>query len=260
MNYSSLLPCYQRSTFRVNWQLNKLRLKPSEKSLELSAHCLGPLCMSQIHSLKANSFNLQFSYKKTRDLWDSPFMCSSVWFYPKASQWLYSYKFSRMSRLSFRSPKSWEKPGPRSSPVYLKELYLFWPGRHFSTFLQGQLSSTLDFSCIFEYLLGFPGGSGGKESACNAGDPGLIPGWKRSPGEGHGNPLQYSCLEKPMDREAWQAIVHRVTKSWTTQPLNHHCFQQPGDSPLSCGASPCTTAVSSLQDWQCQPWGTRGPW
>ena len=49
----------------------------------------------------------------------------------------------------------------------------------------------------------FPGGSGGKASACNAGDPGSIPGLGRSPGEGNGNPLQYPCLENPMDGEAW---------------------------------------------------------
>ena len=49
-------------------------------------------------------------------------------------------------------------------------------------------------------ILGFPGDSDGKESACNAGDPGSIPGSGRSPGEGNGNPCQYSCLEKPMDR------------------------------------------------------------
>ena len=55
----------------------------------------------------------------------------------------------------------------------------------------------------------------GKESVWNAGDPGLIPGLGRSPGEGNGNPLQYSCLENPMDREAWQAIVHEVAKSRT---------------------------------------------
>ena len=60
---------------------------------------------------------------------------------------------------------------------------------------------------------GFPGGSDGKESACSVGDPGSIPGAGRSPGEGNGNPLQYSCLENPMDREAWQATVHEVTKS-----------------------------------------------
>ena len=62
---------------------------------------------------------------------------------------------------------------------------------------------------------GFPGGSDGEESACNAGDLGLIPGLGRSPGEGNGNPLQYSCLENPMDRGAWWATVHGVTKSWT---------------------------------------------
>ena len=63
--------------------------------------------------------------------------------------------------------------------------------------------------------MSFPGGSDGKESACNAGDLGSIPGLRRSPGGGHGNPLQYSCLENPMDRGAWQATVHGVTKGWT---------------------------------------------
>ena len=62
-------------------------------------------------------------------------------------------------------------------------------------------------------VLGFPGGSDSKESACNARDPGLIPGWGRSPGGGHGTPLQYSCLENPMDRGASQATVYRVAKT-----------------------------------------------
>ena len=56
----------------------------------------------------------------------------------------------------------------------------------------------------------FPSGS-----ACNAGDLGLIPRWERSPGEGNGNPLQYSHLENPIDRGAWWSIVHGVAKSWT---------------------------------------------
>ena len=60
-----------------------------------------------------------------------------------------------------------------------------------------------------------PSGSDGKESACNAGDPGSIPGSGRPPGEGNGNPHQYSCLENYMDRGAWQATVHGVAKSWT---------------------------------------------
>ena len=61
----------------------------------------------------------------------------------------------------------------------------------------------------------FPGSSDGKASVYNAGDPGSIPGLGRSAGEGNGNPLQYYCLENPMDRGAWQATVHGVAKSWT---------------------------------------------
>ena len=63
--------------------------------------------------------------------------------------------------------------------------------------------------------LGFPGGSDGKESACSAGDLGLKPGLGRSLVEGNGYSLQYSCLENPTDRGAWQAIVHGVTKNQT---------------------------------------------
>ena len=65
------------------------------------------------------------------------------------------------------------------------------------------------------YLRGFPCGSDGKESASNARDLGLIPGSGRSPGEGKGYPLQHPCLENPMDRGAWWAIAHGVTKSRT---------------------------------------------
>ena len=63
--------------------------------------------------------------------------------------------------------------------------------------------------------LGFPGGSDGKASPRNVGDPGSIPGLVRSPGEGNGKPLQYSCLENFMDGGAWWATVHGVTKSQT---------------------------------------------
>ena len=63
--------------------------------------------------------------------------------------------------------------------------------------------------------MGFPGGSDGKESAYNAGDLDSIPGLGRFPGEGNGNPLQYSCLENPMDRGTWWATDHGVTKSRT---------------------------------------------
>jgi len=67
--------------------------------------------------------------------------------------------------------------------------------------------------------VGFPGGSDGKESACNAGDPGLIPGLGRSPEERNSNPLQYSCLENSMDRGARRATVHGIAESDTTEWL-----------------------------------------
>ena len=63
--------------------------------------------------------------------------------------------------------------------------------------------------------MGFPGGSAVKNAAANAGDASLIPGSGRSPREGNGNPLQYSCLGNPMDRRAWWATVYRVAKDQT---------------------------------------------
>ena len=70
------------------------------------------------------------------------------------------------------------------------------------------------FPKMYVYL-GYPGDSGSKESTGNVGNLGSIPELGRSPGGGHGNPLQYSCLENPMDREAWWAIVHGVAKRQT---------------------------------------------
>ena len=75
-------------------------------------------------------------------------------------------------------------------------------------------ASILQCSAFFIVHL-FPGGPDGKASACNAGDLGSISGSGRSPGEGNGNPLQYSCLENSMDEGAWWAAVHRVTKRLT---------------------------------------------
>ena len=69
-------------------------------------------------------------------------------------------------------------------------------------------------SPLVSRLLGFPGGSVVKNPPANAGDVSWIPGSWRSPGEGDGYPLQYSCLENSMDRGALQAIVHEVTKRW----------------------------------------------
>ena len=73
----------------------------------------------------------------------------------------------------------------------------------------------LEFPRLEVANIGFPSGSDGKESAFNEGDLGSIPGLGISLGEGNGNPLQYSCLENSMDREAWQATVYGIAKSWT---------------------------------------------
>ena len=99
---------------------------------------------------------------------------------------------------------------------YMGYLYILslWK-KGFLTF--HQMGSTSSLLISDGHLWGFLGGSDSKESACNsgvAGYMGLTPRLGRSPGGGHGNPLQYSCLENPMNRGAWQAIVHRVTKSW----------------------------------------------
>ena len=74
----------------------------------------------------------------------------------------------------------------------------------------------------FLVRIGFPGGSVVKNPPANAGDSGSSLGSERSPGERNGNPLQYSCLGKPMDRGAWPAIVHGVAKSQITQRLSMH--------------------------------------
>ena len=65
--------------------------------------------------------------------------------------------------------------------------------------VQADSKNSINGSCFYFYILGFPGGSDGKASACSVGEPGSIPGLERSPGEGNGNPLQYSCLENSMD-------------------------------------------------------------
>ena len=90
---------------------------------------------------------------------------------------------------------------------------------------------------------GFPGGSDCKETACTAGDPGLIPGLGRSFGEGNGYPFQYSFLENPMDRGVWQAAVHGVTKSQTQ--LSDFTFNMSGSGLRFCISVTSFTGQSS---------------
>ena len=102
-------------------------------------------------------------------------------------------------RCIFKEGKTQVKQGRESCIQFPAELYqdLFF----FFFFLSWDIDSV--------------GDSDGKESACNVRDLGSVPGLGRSPGGGHGSPLQYSCLENPMDRGTWQAAVHGVAKSWT---------------------------------------------
>ena len=83
------------------------------------------------------------------------------------------------------------------------------------TFLRVMSPTSFIYDDTEHLFMGFPGGSDGKESACNAGDPGSIPVLGRSLGEGNGYPLQYSWLKNPMDIGAWWAAVHGITTSWT---------------------------------------------
>ena len=92
-----------------------------------------------------------------------------------------------------------------------------WSSWNYGWKFSRELQAEKDALEIFKGLLtfwGLHGGSDDKESACNAGDPGSVPGLGRSPGEGNGYPLQYSCLENSMDKGVWQATVHDVAKSW----------------------------------------------
>ena len=118
--------------------------------------------------------------------------------------------FSNESTLRMRWPEYWSfsfSISPSNEHPGLISLRMDWLDL---LAVQGILKSLLYHQTI--HLKGFPGGSESKETACNAEDPGLIPGSGRSPGEGQGNPLQCSCLENPMDRGSWWATVHGVTK------------------------------------------------
>ena len=100
-------------------------------------------------------------------------------------------------------------------------LHTLWSDHHANSTNHLSPSKVGTLLTTFLMLQGFPGGWDGKESVCNVGDLGLIPGSERSLGEGNGNPSQYSCLENSMDRGTWWAIVHGITESDMTEwPLS----------------------------------------
>ena len=105
---------------------------------------------------------------------------------------------------------NWASTGQCESWVDSAELHAWLHVPFF--LLESSYPTRIFFPPVYYKCGGFPCSSVGKESACNAGDPGSIPWLGRSPGEGNGNPLQYSCLENPMDRGTWRAIVHGVTR------------------------------------------------
>ena len=126
-----------------------------------------------------------------------------------------------MSHFGIYNPCDHVNPCPSNA---LQTSYFFFPA--------GSLINDLDS----RFTWGIPHSSVDQESACNAGDLGSIPGWVRSPGEGNGNPPWYSCLENPMDRGAWQAIVHGVARAG-------HNLGTKLPPPRSAGGFPCGSAI-----------------
>ena len=113
------------------------------------------------------------------------------------------------------------------------------------------------FIHVVKNCTGFPGGSDGKEFSCSAGDLGSIPQLGRSPGEGNGYPLQHSCLENSMDRGAWRATVHDITKNQTRLSDYHFHFQRlvhtnPNGKTLTASQAPCESAPHTCISTSCR--------
>ena len=143
------------------------------------------------------------------------------------------------------------KVGTSSKLLWLNDensIFWFWNGQR----LSGDQATKRPGMCKYNLSDVFPGGSDSKASACNAGDPGLIPGSGRSPGEGNDTPLQYSCLENPMDGGAWWATVHRVTKNWT-QLSNFTLFEY-SHSIISKSTFSCSKNGPAAEIWG-RVWG-----
>ena len=140
-----------------------------------------------------------------------------------------------------------------------------WTARDFFTLHFHFHQEAFEFLFTFCHLggvnckSGFPDGTSGKNPPANTGDvrdESLIPGTGRSPGEGNGNPLQYFCLENPMDRRAWRDMVHRVAKSWAQLKRRHSmhaciCISEVVISPSNLDSSLCFIQPSISHDVLC---------
>ena len=164
------------------------------------------------HLVKVNLLHLWFFSNFTQTISIMTFREQQVWF---LLFFLNSLPLSHPLP-PFLPPSPLHSPLSSSPPSLLSFLSSFLSVFHSPHFISRFTEVYSIFSIrLLSILSDFPGGSDGKASVYNAGDPHLIPGLGRSPGEGNGNPLQYYCLENPMDRGAWQATVRGVTKSWT---------------------------------------------
>ena len=134
-----------------------------------------------------------------------------TWNYNNVFNWPYPNTMEK-EMASHSSTLAWEIPGIKE-PSGLQYLGSQRVGHDWAT-------NTYLHLLTQGIILGFPGGSDGKESACNAGDLGSVPGSGRFPGEGNGYPLQYSCLENSMGRGSWWATVHGVAELDTAEQLS----------------------------------------
>ena len=204
--------------------------------------------------------NLNISYLPTNScMWNKCFIKTAnqkICWSPIAYPFLHIF----IPTNSYGSPSStalfWEQyntnqGNPRAVAAHMERE----PGLHLEGTLEpqgvaqslGGYHQTASEYCVSSHLW-LPSWEVGKESTCNAGDPGSIPGWERSPGEGNGNPLQYSYLGNPMDRGAWLAIVHGGFKE------SHNLATKP--PPATCGwwgykRLSCIASVS-LDDLRCR--------
>ena len=134
------------------------------------------------------------------------------------------------SQMETVQQKPWVRRGlecPRKNEACVTRVEKASRGRErpewFSTFMSGERFEQQKTTVWFTLFQGFPGGSVVKSPPASAGEAGLIPGSRRFPGGGNGNPLQYSCLANPMEGRVWWATVHGVTKEPDTAwQLNHH--------------------------------------